>query len=302
MSPAAKRESVSLADIQTHMKLLYYGRPKSGKTTDAASIAKSEGVARVEYIEVESGLKPQPLINHFAVPVAKINVNRETDDEAIEDLISTLNADVPDAVVVDSATELHKKLLEELAGFKRSRDLAAGKVRDKYSVEVGDYGDNTTQMRRFFRAFRDLPCHTIFVALEKRDQDKQTGEVGYGPDLTPKLASDLLGYVDVICHTTVEGVAGRAEPNYWGTFRALDLYEGGDRFHMLPPRLINPSADRILAYIDGELTLDDDDDMQREFARIGVDPSDAEEALASITASASTPEGAAPPPLTKAKR
>jgi hypothetical protein len=288
-----------LADRKTFAKILMYGKPKSGKTTAAAQVAKLDSVERVVYVDCESGLKAPPLINYFGVPVDKIDVHDEITDAAIEALMFECLTSPPDALVVDSATELHKKLLEEIANANRDRANAAGKNRDKYSMQVDDYGDNTTQMRKLFRGFRDAKAHVIFVALEQRDTDKATGLISYRPDMTPKLSSDLLGYVDIVCHTTCESVSGQAEPNYWGTFRAVDLYEGGDRFHMLPPRLINPSADRIIAYVNGDLTLDDDADMQREFARMGIDSTKAEELDAALAPPKTTTT--APPPLKGAK-
>jgi hypothetical protein len=259
-------EQSSLADEAFFANVLYYGLPKSGKTTAAASVAK---LGPIEYIDAEAGLKAQALLQ-FDIPVANIHPNRDITMEALDALFWKFNENPPTALVWDSISESHKKLLALTAQRRYERSVAKGeKVWEQYAIELGDYGVNTNEMRTLSRQFRDLPCHTAFVALEKREQDEKTGLVSYGPDMTAKLASDILGYVDVICHTYTRVVAGSDEPEYWGAFRTFDLYVGGDRFNTLPPRLINPSMDRIIAYLTHELELENDPEMQAAFARAG---------------------------------
>ena len=170
--------------------------------------------------------------------------------------------DAPVGVLWDSISEAHKKLLEQTAakGYEKAKN--AGKPRERLSIHLEDYGTNSGEMRYLMRRFLDLECHVGFAALSKREQDQNTGYVTYGPDMTPKLAQDLLGYVDLVCKTYTNTVDGMDEPEYWGLFRAVEGWAAKDRFHALPPRLINPTFDRVIKYVDGELTADTDPDME----------------------------------------
>lgn len=253
----------TLAEQQDFLKILYYGEPKSGKTTASAALAK---LGRTIHIDAEAGLKGRPLVEH-GIPIGNIEVHRGITVEELDALFWEVKGEIaagdgPVGLIWDSVSESSKKLLELTAAKGYAKAQALNKPREQYSTFVEDYGSNTAEMRHLTRQFRDLECHVAFVALERRDVDESDGTVKYGPDLTPRLAGDLLGYVDVICHTYTVETAG--EPEYWGQFRNVGKYVGGDRFHALPPALINPSFDRVLAYISGDLDLDTDPDMQVE--------------------------------------
>lgn len=254
----------SLAVEEFFANILYYGKPKTGKTTAAASVAKG---GETVYIDAEAGLKSGPLLAH-AIPVSNLLPEREISVGALDALFWELVEAPPYALVWDSISESHKKLLAHTVERRWERATTANKVgKERYATEIQDYGVNTAEMRDLSRKFRDIKCHTIFVALEKRTQDESTGEVAYGPDLTDKLASDILGYVDVICHTYTVEVEGQDEPEYWGAFRPFDMREGGDRFNMLPPRLAIPTADRVIKYLTGELDVNSDVMMAGIFER-----------------------------------
>jgi hypothetical protein len=86
------------------------------------------------------------------------------------------------------------------------------------------------------------------------------GRVVYMPAVTPGLQNDLIGWVDVVCHTDTIIVEG--EEVYMGLFRNRGKFRGKDRFKVIPRQLVDPTFDRILQYVDGELVLDDDEKMQ----------------------------------------
>src|SRR5690625_8048708 len=56
------------------------------------------------------------------------------------------------------------------------------------------------QFRDLLRKYRDLPCHLILTALERRDVDEDTGQVAYGPALSPGVQKEVLGYIDLVLY------------------------------------------------------------------------------------------------------
>lgn len=256
-------ERITLADTEEWLKVLWYGEPGTGKTTESATMAR---LGRIVHVDAEAGLKRKPMIDH-GIPVANIEIERDITFKGLEALGWELreqshDGNGPIGVVLDSTSEIHKKLLVQTAERTYTKRKNAGMEYEENFVALEDYGMNANEMRKLIRLYRDLPMHVAFVCLERRDQDDNTGEISHGPDLTPKLQEDLAGYVDVICHTYCEEVDWSDEPEYWGDFRPRGTQMGKDRYHSIPPRLINPSFDRIKQYIDGDLDAESDPDME----------------------------------------
>ncbi len=257
----------SLVDDEDLVNIMYYGEPGSGKTSSLASLAR---LGRIIYIEAESGLKKAPLVR-LGIPIKNIQLVRDTASEqqitfgkleALHDRLRLELARDPAAivgVVWDSVTEIQKKLLRIVADKRIDRFADKGTEVETHKMVVEDYGINTEQMRDLIRMYRDLPCHFGVAGLEVRDEDDD-GAITYRPHLTPKLAADLTGYVDLVCYTTDRMVGGQRY--YVGMFKRGGKYQAKDRFGILPEVLVDPWYDRVVAYIKGELTEDDDKKQQ----------------------------------------
>ena len=173
-------------------------------------------------------------------------MHTEVSFDALEGLCRQLRAELaadPGAyagVVVDSLSEVQRALIEQDAP-------------GRFRLTQGDYGENTAKLRLLCRHFRDLPCHSVFITHVRRDQDDD-GEVHFGPALTPAVAGDLLGFVDIACYCRAAVRAGSEEPEYVGAFRPGRKFTAKDRYGLLPPRLVSPTFDRILAYVCGRYT------------------------------------------------
>ena len=245
---------VSLQDHKGHLKVLYYGRQGTGKTTMAASAA-NQGPVLV--IDAEGGLNMQALssrgVNVEQVQLWPGDGSRIT-TEALTELHQQLAAILEDdpsalyAVVFDSMTEIHH-ILRENATAKRVESSRV--VVDPDYVDREDYNRMTTQLRRLIRLYRDLPCHVIITALERTEE---SGEIR--PALSPALATDVMGYVDLVARTQMvqEEPVARFTPT--GTINAKD------RLNVYPAVMALPTFERVEQVSAGVLDLSQDQQQQ----------------------------------------
>ena len=254
----------SLDDTQDYLKVLYYGREGSGKSSNALTLAK---MGRILLINAEGGAKKTAL-KRLGIPTENVMVwpRRQGDpitnaglDELYFQIKTELEAD-PESwvgVVFDSITDIVTALLGQVVDRRvekaRNRGVSIDDI-DEHFTEISDYGTMSKIVSDKIRKFRDLPTHVVYTALERRVVDSDTSQVTYTPAVTPGVAVPLLGYVDFV-------LACRAEDEQ-GNFRALtkrgNRYRAKDRFGILPEIMAVPSMERLFAYAEGELTIDSD--------------------------------------------
>lgn len=264
--------TASLADEAERVRCCYYGEWGTGKTTAAAHAAK---LGPVKHVDAELRLKPGPL-RRLGVPVDQIDPFRDVDFHNLRGLIENMREDIHDAdtwdeaedndtsptrwqaLIHDSVTEIGQTMLTHVleANVTDARNRAAkrGEVVtiNPYEINIDYWGEMVEQYRRLLRDMRNLDCHLIFTAQERRDVDKNDGSVRIGPGTTPALQSALMGYCDVVIHTYRQGKyhLGLTEP---GT-----KYLAKDSFGLLPPVMVNPTFDRVVRYVQEDLTIDTD--------------------------------------------
>jgi hypothetical protein len=286
-----KGQRRSAAEITEFAKILYYGPPGSGKTTDLASMAN---LGTVVHIDAESGLKPTAL-KRRGIEIANIESfpDRNNGETISYDDLDGLYWECKDrleeapgsivGIMWDSVTETQKLLLETIVAKGVEKAERKGVEREPFSTYKEDWGVVTEQMRQLIRNFRDLPCHIGFAGLPRRDQDDD-GTVKYGVAMSPALQTDLHGYVDVICMCEAIGVPGWKDGEMFiGRFRAGGKYEVKDRFGVLPTELVDPTMERVIQYINEELTADTDPVM--------IEAKEARQALAKETETQATATG-----------
>jgi len=66
-------------------------------------------------------------------------------------------------------------------------------------------------MRKFVRAFRDLPMNTIFTALKVDAKNDRTGMVTTKPSLSGKLADEVAAFLDIVVYYYVKQVVENGE-------------------------------------------------------------------------------------------
>lgn len=258
-----------LDDARETYNLCFWGREGSGKTTALATAANCapEG-SRVLIVNAEGGLKKKALqrlgidttkIVIWPNPDKPVRITQKSLDAVYRALAGDLERDPKSwyAVGWDSASEIHEQITGYVAEHRieraRKRDVTVDEV-DEFFTDRDDYGTMSKMVRDLLRKFRDLPCHFVVTALERRDVDEKTSKVTYGPAVTPGLQSAVLGSTDVNLFFKQEDEEG--------PFRALAsrsaMYRVKDRIGLLPRVLADPSFERILGYINGELSEDTD--------------------------------------------
>lgn len=246
----------TLEDTDEFINVLYFGEGGSGKTTEAAYMAL---LGKIIMVDTESGIKKRPL-RRLGLPIENIVPFRPMNYADVDKLYWQVKANLDKfevgdparivGVVFDSYTDLQKKFTDSVVETRVGRQ-AATMVTDEFDIELKDHGKVTEQCRRIARRFRDLDCHTVFVTLAKREID--TDGVIYRPDLTPKFAADMMGYVDAAIYTSQVDTPDYEDPSrFLGVTRPIGRYRGKDRYGALPPVFANPTFDRVLEYIQFE--------------------------------------------------
>lgn len=262
----------SLEEDTDYYKWLMYGPQGSGKTTAGCKMANH---GKILVLRAEGGLKKQALASH-GIDVSNIMVfprqqgRRIRKDDLIavhEQLLSDLEED-PNSwygVMLDSVTEIHHTLREDASKqrvkrvLNRLTDPKLIAEFDEDFIDRDDYGKMTGQLREILRDFRDLPCHVVFTALQKVDDDTKENV----PAITPALRIDLMGYVDIL--TAHKG----DDDSYRALTRKTDKTHAKDRFNKLPKVWAEPDFDRLIGYMEG--TLSAIDPMQTEFDQAQIE-------------------------------
>lgn len=265
------RPTQSLDDSDDFVRVCWYGDPGTGKTTNAAGAAH---LGRVAVAAAEEGLYARPL-KKLGVPVQNVIPYRETDFESLGALAEQLRSDLADdpkswaAFSLDTVTELASQWVAAEVDRRIAKEMRKISPMEEYQkkpfgAERDDYGVATQQFRRTLRAFADLPLHVAYTAHVRRDVDEDTGTVAYGPSLFPAMQADLMGHVSILIWTRVVGEFEDGRPIHVGQTRGTGKYKSKDRLNALPRTMVNPSLDRVVGYVNGELE-ETSDPLQKEF-------------------------------------
>ncbi len=223
------------------VNMLVYGDPGVGKTVLAGSASEVEAMSPVLFIDVEGGT--MSLRNKYP-QVDVVRVASWSDMTNVYNDIAS-STDSYKTIVLDSLTEIQK-----FSMYNIMRDLVMGDPdRDPDVPGIREWGKNSEQIRRFVRAFRDLSVNTIFTALSATDKDQKTGITLSRPYLSGKLASEVAGFLDIVCYMYIRVVEGDV--------RRLMLTSGTDscvakdRSDSLPPVLEEPDMKTIHNIVTG---------------------------------------------------
>lgn len=210
------------------MNILVYGDSGTGKTTLAGSADEVPEMRPVLFIDVEGGT--ESLRNSYP-DVETVRVQTWKDVQNVYDAL--LEGDLKyRTVVLDSVTEIQKfnmyNIMSELTQKKPDADPDIAGMRE--------WGKNIEQMRRFVRAYRDLPMHTIFTALDRVEKNQKTGISLHMPSMSGKLAGEVAAFLDIVTYYYVKAIGSGDETEYKRLLltQKTDEYTAKDRSGRLP--------------------------------------------------------------------
>lgn len=232
-------------EMELVLKMVIYGDSGVGKTTVAALSPKPI------IISVEPGLASLNKLKKFMPPL-DIQTYPADSMEDLRNIYTYLKEEKHDrkTVVIDSLSEAQGVSLDEILDDPK-RDT------DKYPRDtpiLRDYGRNTQQMRKLVRKFRDLPMNVIFLCLKRYEKDEETGKMEVIPDLTPKLANDVYGYVDIVGYMYVADEDGTRQM----LVQPHKKFQAKNRFGKLGRIIEEPTVFEMLHTLsDGEIPIPD---------------------------------------------
>lgn len=181
--------------IDYTFNMMIYGKWGIGKTFFTGQADSIPEMRKVLFVDVEGGTLS--LRQDFP----NIDLVRVTNWNEMQAVYDALHAGGHSyrTVVIDSLTEAQKFNLDQimLALIEKGVTNSQGELRDRDIPGLQEWGKNSSQIRRFVRAFRDLPINTIFTALDKEDKDNMLRPITT-VDLPGKLAGQVPAFLDYV--------------------------------------------------------------------------------------------------------
>lgn len=231
-----------VSESRFSFNMMIYGKSGTGKTRLAGSSAAVPEMTPVLFIDIEGGTFS---IRDVYPDVHVVRVTSFDELQKIYDFLYTGKHEYK-TIVIDSLTETQKfSMVDIMKGLvKKEPD------RDPDIPSVREWGKNIEQIRRFVRAFRDLPINVIFTALSKEDKNPKTGVVEKKPYLSGKLADEVAAFVDIVTYYYVKPVDGENKRLLLSA--ATEDVVAKDRSDRLPLVIEAPTMADIFAYVSGQ--------------------------------------------------
>jgi phage nucleotide-binding protein len=226
------------------INLLVYGEPGIGKTILLGSADDVPEMRPVLIMDVEGGTFSLRDRN------PDVDIVRVTTWKEVQDVYDELQAGRTTyrTVVLDSLTEIQKFSMYQIMIDTKIRKPEA----DPDVPSMHDWSKNIEQIRRFVRAFRDLPMNALFTALAKSDRNPKTGIVTKQPYLSGKLSSEVAGFLDIVVYMYTKNDGENLRRLL--LTGATDEYIAKDRSGRLPLVVEEPTMKNLHQIIHGKVT------------------------------------------------
>jgi len=184
---------------------LIYGEPGAGKSLLAAMASMVPEMSPVLYVDLDNGTTvlehlPQEARDQITtIPDEDVQLTWDDMQEVYDYLFKGRHPFK--TVIVDSVTEAQAINMGHLAGYDEQVEINAP------MPKFDEWNETTAQMRRFFRAFRDLKMNSFFIATTSETPDpKSAAKKGEDPkmlirpSLSKKLRGDAPAFFDVVLY------------------------------------------------------------------------------------------------------
>lgn len=237
---------ITQAGAEMNLKLLVYGNSGVGKTRLLASAQQDPRTAPILILDFEGGTT--------SIAGSSCDVMRITSIEQFEATLNWIRTGEHKykSIGVDSFSEIHQQVMIEVMA-QRVKGMANAKPSAKDQPEQQDYLKALIRMRRYARAFRDLPLHIFMTALAKEEVDPREGRITK-PYFPGAFAEEVGGIMDVMgCLQAREGADGKTERAL--LVAPIDGFRAKFRTPMgntVPTRIKEPTAGKLLDYKEGK--------------------------------------------------
>jgi hypothetical protein len=203
-------------------------KPKTGKTAGACTTKTLGGVVLLNADLPNATHYPHSLDSEGRI------MEVEWDENPLQTLVDITTAiiqqtgmrapanRVAETVILDPLSEMHRRLIEGLAGSRMRPTL-------------DQYGDAAIHLERFCRKMCELPVNFVIVAHDRAEKDEATGafeRLALTATNNQALGSKLMGMVDVIGFTGVKQIED-GSLQYLSQLAPGAGRRGGDRFDVL---------------------------------------------------------------------
>jgi len=259
---ASLRESLQVkqpSEVIDYLNLLIYGEPGVGKTWLEGTAEDHPDTNPLLILDVDGGVTTLRHRNVDCISVRSIpQLN-----EVYEKLFNSIYTDDEGVNRVEHYKTVAIDRLDELADVDMRYIMRDAYARnpDKVDIDVPsprEYGINRSHIRKLVRAFRDLPCHVIFVCgVATRQEEGQPTK--YFPGFSGKLQTEVPGFCDIVGYYTNDTSTGDLvrRMQFQGTRRV----QAKDRTNALGGLMDNPTIPMMWELIQSSDAAPDTSDV-----------------------------------------